>query len=194
MTVAFKREFWPTDSGVRVTLLSPMGSYQQDSLISNRGCIFVYDKLSFSVVRFVRRSQIETYSELDHVGSAEVRLLSAALMAAKSYYVTIKPYPAYSLTVSVPPGTRIAASRTQARLAAMLVRYLKRNAAAPSRFYSESFHTPALLGGKQYDASGRGSHTISRVNTRHCAGRQAAYKRTGSSSESQHAATFLGVR
>jgi hypothetical protein len=136
-----------------------MGSYQQDSLISNRGCIFVDDKLSFSVVRFVRRSQIETYSELDHVGSAEVRLLSAALMAAKSYYVTIKPYPAYSLTVSVPPGTRIAGSRTKARLAAMLVRYLKRNAAAPSRFYSESFHTPPLLGGKQYDALQDVDHT-----------------------------------
>jgi hypothetical protein len=158
MTVAFKREFGPIDSGVRVTLLSPMGSYQQDSLISRHGCMFVDDKLCFSVVRFARRSQIETYSELDHVGSAEVRLLSAALMAAKSYYVTIRPYPAYSLTLSMPPGTRIATSQTRERLSGMLVRDLKREMGS-SRFFSESFHAPPVLGGKQYDTLQDLDHT-----------------------------------
>lgn len=150
MTVAFKREFWPIESGARVRLLSPMGSYQQESVISRHGCVFVDDKLCFSVVRFARRSQIETYSELDHVGTAEVRLLSSTLLAAKSYYVTIRPYPAYFLTVSIPPRTRVAADGARNRLARMLVRALKRDMAASSRFPSESLHTPPLQGGKQY--------------------------------------------
>src|SRR5580704_10451754 len=100
MTKRFRREYGLVETGVLLTLLSPLGSYQQGSLISRQGCIFVSDRLCFSALRFRRRSQVETYSEVDHLGSAEVRLLSAVMLAAKSYYVTIRPYPTYSLILS----------------------------------------------------------------------------------------------
>jgi hypothetical protein len=151
MTTRFKRERGSVKAGVRLTLLSPLGSYQEESLISHHGCIFVNDRLCFSAVRFVRKSQVETYSEVDRLGSVEVKLLSAALLAAKSYYVTVKPYPAYSVTVSLPFGTRLSAHETRRKLGHMLLRHLEQEMDAPYRFPSESLHAPPALGGKQYN-------------------------------------------
>lgn len=96
---------------------------------------------------------METYSELDHVGTAEVKLLAALMLSAKSYYVTIRPYPCYSLTVSVPPETRISTESSRRRLARMLTRSLKKEMEARSKFPSESLHTPPLLGGEPYGVS-----------------------------------------
>jgi hypothetical protein len=151
MTKRFRREFGPVDSGVVVTLLSPLGSYPEETLISSRGCVFVEDRLCFSAVRFHRRSQVETYSEVDHLGSAEVRLLSAVMLAAKSYGVSIRPYPTYSLILSVPTGTKLSCQETRTRLSDNLLRRFKREVGAPYRFPTESLHAPPALGGKQYD-------------------------------------------
>lgn len=151
MTNRFRREYGLANSGVLLTLLSPLGSYQQESLISRQGCIFVSNRFCFSALRFRHRSQVETYSEVDRLGSAEVRLLSAAMLAAKSYYVTIRPYPTHSLILSVPPGTRLSSHQTRVRLADILLRQLKRKKGAPYRLPSESLHAPPLLGGKDYD-------------------------------------------
>jgi hypothetical protein len=150
MSTRFKLERGPVNTGVRLRLLSPVGTYQDESLISRHGCIFVDHGLCFSVVRFERQSQVETYSDIVSLGSVEVKLLSASLLAAKSYYVTVKPYPAYSMTLSLPFKTRLSAQRTRKKLRDILLRHLKREIDAGYSFASASLHTPPALGGKQY--------------------------------------------
>lgn len=151
MAKRFRHPYRLINSRVLLTLLSPLGSYPEESLISGQGCIFVSDRLCFSALRFWRRSQLETYSEVDRLGSAEVRLLAAAMLAAKSHYVTIKPYPFYSLTVSVPPRTKISSRETRVKLGDNLLKQFKRQLGAPYAFPSEPLHAPPALGGRPYN-------------------------------------------
>ena len=136
-----------------LTLLSPVGSYPQESLISRQGCIFISNEICFSALRFRTSLQIETHSEVDRLGSAEVRLLSAAMLAAKSYYVTVRPYPTHSLVLSVPSGIRISSRQARKKMADILVRQFKREMDHSYRSPSESLHVPPLLGGNSYDTS-----------------------------------------
>jgi hypothetical protein len=72
------------------------------------------------------------------------------MLAARSYCVTIRPYPAYSLRLSVPPRTRLSCNETRVRLAANLLRRYRREVGAPFGFSSESLHTPLSVGGRPY--------------------------------------------
>lgn len=139
-----RRSSVPVPLGFHVCLMSPLGSYPENSIVLEDVAYITGPDVCFSIIRI--KEEDWGFSEVDMLSPLEIPLLGSILLAGPGY-----PYPMYGVTLETkdaPPITSECISQCRTHLLEMLREHI-------SDFKpTDLIHRPPALGGIKYDLAG----------------------------------------
>ena len=133
----------PVAHGFHVSLMSPLGSYPESSIILDDAAYIMSPDICFSIVRI--KEENWGFSEVDMLSPLEIPLLGSVLLAGPGY-----PYPMYGLTLETegsPPITADCISECRGHLLNMLQKHTE------DFKPTDLIHRPPAVGGIKYDSA-----------------------------------------
>ncbi len=144
--------YTPVTCGFHVTMMSPLGSYPEHSVILDDAALVVERDLCYSVVRIVKEDW--GFSEVDSLSPLEIPFLASLLLLRVGL-----PYPFGGLTLRADgpePLTADLLQECRGHLIKQLGEWHAERVPASPWGWAASIHTPPILGGHAYDLSGAG--------------------------------------
>jgi hypothetical protein len=137
MNISYK----PVSLGFRVRLMSPLGSYPCESIISEDAAFIVGSDVTFSMVRIVEEDW--GFSEVDSLSPRDIPLLGALLLSGAGY-----PYPFSGVEIEADKREPVNADSIKECRRLLLEQVEEQASHAPP---SAVVHKPPVQGGRQYD-------------------------------------------
>jgi hypothetical protein len=137
MDISYK----PVSLGFRLTLMSPLGAYPLDSIVSDDAAFIVTSDISFSIVRIVEEDW--GFSEVDPLSPLDIPLLGALLLSGAGY-----PYPFGGVELQAEKRETLNADCIAECRQHLLAHIEAQASHAPP---SAAVHTPPINGGRPYD-------------------------------------------
>lgn len=144
-----KYSYTRVSCGFHVTMMSPLGSYPERSIILEDAALIVESDLCYSVLRIVREDR--GFSEVDALTPLEIPFLASLLLAHAGL-----PYPYGGLVLKAEkpePLTVELLQECREHLFKQITDWKAHWDSGSSWGWSASIHTPPILGGHAYDLS-----------------------------------------
>jgi hypothetical protein len=136
-----KISYKPVSLGFRVRLMSPLGTYPYESIVSDDAAFVVTRDLSFSIVRIMEEDW--GFSEVDSLSPVDIPLLGALLLSGAGY-----PYPFGGVELEAERREPLHAECIAECRHHLLAHIEAQKSHAPP---AAVVHTPPINGGRPYD-------------------------------------------
>jgi hypothetical protein len=129
----------PVSLGFRVRLMSPLGTYPYESILSDDAAFVVTSDLSFSIVRIVEEDW--GFSEVDSLSPLDIPLFGALLLSGAGY-----PYPFSGVELEAEKREPLNAGCIAECRHHLLAHIGAQRSQAPA---ADAVHTPPINGGRR---------------------------------------------
>ena len=163
----------PTNSGLIVRLMSPIGSYPAETYVTCNSALIVSDGIIYTVTRL---AEDEGFSEIDNLTPFEIPLLGSIMLCVEKGERPIYPYPTQQNICLGRPNVPDLTPTTLDECKQWLVAYLRRHRL--EHLAIDVVHRPPIIGGVAYDLVASSDRKTSRdVVHKYCKNSDAVYLR-----------------
>jgi hypothetical protein len=136
----------PIETGFRVRLMSPLGSYPANTFATESAALVIAPEACFSIVRL--RGEDWSFSEVDSLTPLEIPLLGSILLSVSIGERYIYPYPTDHVLLLETPNNENINDKCISECRDFLLDHVREY--EPKRRPAEMIHRPPALGGISY--------------------------------------------
>lgn len=136
----------PVERGLRMRLMSPLGSYPAITFIHKMSALVVSPEICFSIVRV--KGEDWSFSEVDNLTPSEIPLLGSILLSGEAGDPYIYPYPTQQTFLLETATEEDFDGQRISKCKEFLLEHLKQNQL--ESWHADLAHRPPAIGGAPY--------------------------------------------
>jgi hypothetical protein len=135
--------------GYQLRLMSPLGTYPDETFLGANAALVIAQDICFSMVRLQDEWEHNSFSEVDPLNPTEIPLFGALMLAVDGGERYMLPYPTHqAIVLRAAPGHQLDAAAVDEGLRWMRA-YIKRHKLELD--FRDVIHRPPIAGGVEYD-------------------------------------------